>query len=494
MYKLGHIDPKHFLAGLVRSTNLLSNWERSLLENIFGKDSFWTLEIQYPSNSEETIFYIKEIAIDTSLEKKSEQLSSHFSIQKSFEGRFQDAETFAQKHHLAELGIHLLVSPEILPYKWIIEDKKNSSDSESLENKHTFTNEQAHDGIPFPISLPGESKSTYWVRARYWNKLLQELPPSLNTLIQVLPTPILHHYGLIQQGVLNRKNHEVSILVQDNYTCFLLYKEGVLQDSLEMVGGKRLLEQEEEVYQKKMVDFVSSDAKNFIGIETPWDCYIQSHSDSVTQKTYAALSQSLFPKPSSIRCIPNTDNSILYGSADANSLPTIYSQNIKKKVSPERWKQATQKISRYSLWALFLMGIGVGTLLVGTFVLSLWTKADVQVLKQQEGELRSLKEKQKLARKNVYAMSALLNRKTRSAETLELLAQSLPQKVWLSNLDLRTKERRNPQNQKSKSPTKVQFQQYTLSGYAYSDDHISEFLECLENTQHFTSIQLKVTE
>lgn len=96
-------------------------------------------------------------------------------------------------------------------------------------------------------------------------------------------------------------------------------------------------------------------------------------------------------------------------------------------------------------------------------------------LKKKIGEIDNLKKLQAEVQKKLDILNQLRKEKTGPAIRLARLSDIVPERMWLTKYQ--------------ESGTNV-----SISGLAYSEDQIAEFMRSIQSSQEFTNVELQVSE
>jgi type IV pilus assembly protein PilN len=103
------------------------------------------------------------------------------------------------------------------------------------------------------------------------------------------------------------------------------------------------------------------------------------------------------------------------------------------------------------------------------------SEAELDVLKKKIGEINNLKKLQAEVQKKLDTLSQLRKEKTGPASRLARMSDIVPEKMWL---------------------TKYQESGFSvsISGLAYSEELIAEFMRSIQASQEFGNVELQVSE
>ncbi len=103
------------------------------------------------------------------------------------------------------------------------------------------------------------------------------------------------------------------------------------------------------------------------------------------------------------------------------------------------------------------------------------SEAELAILKKKIGEIDNLKKLQAEVQKKLDILSQLRKEKTGPAIRLARLSDIVPERMWLTRYQ--------------ESGTNV-----SISGLAYNEEQIAEFMRSIQSSQEFTNVELQVSE
>jgi Tfp pilus assembly protein PilN len=405
---------------------------------------------------------------------------AHFD--KTFEGSYAEAESFARAQGLAYEGLHAAVSH--LPFKVsCLDSLSGTSEEEALAKAEGLR----PDGLPAEaLDLQGfqqgDARFVLMAREDAVHAFRNHLPAPLAEFwdLTVSPLALLPYLDLSAE-----RRRMAALLPEAHYMHVLFFREGTLEACGKVFHGRDLAMTDPAAFRREMKKtLVYHYGSRFP--DSSLDA-LQIWHDGPQNEITSALADLGIPQVTPVWKEGLIGSPLLVAAAAAltggrarEPLAPLGVEPSALAVSSRRWRNRTGKLARIGYQALLALLVAVGVVGLAAAGVGLAVKTKTRIWTGELNKWEAFQQKKTQVEAQMVGLQNLLSRRTESYAGLQRIAQRLPSELWIDSWEM-----------EAVLPHGFN---HRLEGYCLVEARVPEFLANLEKTGRFKAVKLKSTE